>query len=190
MARICLVRHGQTDWNLKSLMQGQIDIPLNETGRIQAGQSAEYLSNQDWDVVVSSTLDRANETARIIVDRVGIATVEVDMRLIERAYGAGEGKSYTEMREVIENGTVFGMESDEELIERSYGAFAEIVQKHKDKNIIIVSHAETIKAILSGIDPATDYLSLFLDNACANFIEVIDGKCVVKEVNVSGHILV
>lgn len=53
---ICLVRHGQTDWNALGKLQGQTDIPLNELGKIQARQCGEFLSKNDWDVIISSPL--------------------------------------------------------------------------------------------------------------------------------------
>ncbi|WP_062521317.1 histidine phosphatase family protein [Demequina silvatica] len=92
MTRVFLVRHGQTDWNREGRLQGSTDIPLNATGRAQARAAASSLwPVLDGDpVVVSSPLDRAAETARIIVGGRG-AGVHQDARLVERRYGPWEG---------------------------------------------------------------------------------------------------
>ena len=92
MTRIFVVRHGQTDWNLAGRLQGSSDIPLNETGRAQARDAAAGLwpALEGSPVVVSSTLARASQTARIIVgDRE--AELHADARLGERRYGPWEG---------------------------------------------------------------------------------------------------
>ncbi|WP_062388421.1 histidine phosphatase family protein [Demequina iriomotensis] len=92
MTRIFLVRHGQTDWNREGRLQGSTDIPLNATGRAQAHAAASSLWRALGDdaVVVSSHLDRAAETARIIVGDRPVA-LHRDARLAERRYGPWEG---------------------------------------------------------------------------------------------------
>ncbi|SEI98680.1 histidine phosphatase family protein [Demequina mangrovi] len=92
MTRLFVVRHGQTDWNLAGRLQGSTDIPLNATGREQARAAASSLwpALEGRPVFVSSALDRAIETARIIVDG-RAATLNQDARLGERRYGPWEG---------------------------------------------------------------------------------------------------
>lgn len=81
---ICLVRHGQTDWNALGKLQGQTDIPLNELGKIQARQCGEFLSKEaSWDVIISSPLKRARETADIISQYIEVPVIE-KMEFIER----------------------------------------------------------------------------------------------------------
>ena len=63
---ICLVRHGETDWNLHRRYQGWEDIPLNETGRGQAQVVALAIAGEEWDAIVASPLSRAYATAQAI----------------------------------------------------------------------------------------------------------------------------
>ena len=88
--RLYLVRHGQTDWNLAGKLQGQTDIPLNETGRQQAKQAKKLLGNLSFDAVYSSPLSRAVETAQLIS---GHSTLQIitDERIKEIAFGQWEG---------------------------------------------------------------------------------------------------
>jgi broad specificity phosphatase PhoE len=93
---LTLVRHGQTDWNLARRIQGETDVPLNDTGRRQAGDAAsalaEMLDLTRPTVVVASDLSRAGETAEIIADRLGLDAPRKRYReLRERAYGEAEG---------------------------------------------------------------------------------------------------
>ncbi|MET0318796.1 MAG: histidine phosphatase family protein, partial [Rhodococcus fascians] len=73
MTFLALVRHGETDWNLHGRLQGSSDIPLNDTGRAQAREAVYELSDHSWDLLVSSPLSRAAETADIIGSHLGIS---------------------------------------------------------------------------------------------------------------------
>ena len=90
---IYFVRHGQTDYNLKEIIQGASDIELNETGIKQAYQTKEKLKDIKFDKIYSSPLKRAKKTAEIIGEDRKI-TVEVDDRLKEISFGINEGNKY------------------------------------------------------------------------------------------------
>jgi broad specificity phosphatase PhoE len=66
MTQLCLVRHGQTDWNLEGRYQGQSDVSLNENGHTQAKSLTEQLKGQTFAAIYSSDLMRARETADYI----------------------------------------------------------------------------------------------------------------------------
>ena len=66
MTKLCLVRHGETDWNSLGILQGRKDIPLNDTGILQAEECRELLKSTNWDVFITSPLKRTMETAEII----------------------------------------------------------------------------------------------------------------------------
>jgi probable phosphoglycerate mutase len=85
------LRHGETDWNLNGLSQGRTDVPLNENGRAQARLAASRLAGHGIASIVASCLGRAQETARIVGDALGLEfTVEPDLQ--ETAFGVQEGQ--------------------------------------------------------------------------------------------------
>ena len=84
------IRHGQTDWNVKELLQGWTDIPLNDTGQAQALNAAPTLSGRGISRIYSSPLIRAHKTAEIINEHLGVPLSMID-GLKERCVGILEG---------------------------------------------------------------------------------------------------
>ncbi|HEY4244508.1 MAG TPA: histidine phosphatase family protein [Kofleriaceae bacterium] len=91
MSRIVLARHGQTAWNALGRLQGHTDIPLDETGRDQARALAAKLGKAGIASVWASDLGRAQETAAIAAEMLGLAAPRVDPELRERKFGVFEG---------------------------------------------------------------------------------------------------
>ncbi|MDS8744534.1 histidine phosphatase family protein, partial [Streptococcus pneumoniae] len=77
MTTICLIRHGETEWNKIGRIQGTTDVPLNEKGKLQAQACGSHLMNKAWDVIVTSPLKRAKETAAIINETMRLPMVEM-----------------------------------------------------------------------------------------------------------------
>lgn len=96
--RLVLLRHGQTEWNAGSRMQGQIDTDLTELGRNQAAAAAEVLAKRQPMAIVSSDLRRALDTATALGDRAGVP-VRVDQRLRETHLGDWQGLTHIEVDE-------------------------------------------------------------------------------------------
>jgi probable phosphoglycerate mutase len=92
-----LWRHGQTIWNAERRFQGQSDIPLDETGQAQAERAARLLAALSPDLIVSSDLSRAAQTAAPLARLTGLA-VTLDKDLRERSGGVWEGLTDTEIR--------------------------------------------------------------------------------------------
>ncbi|MEM9448694.1 MAG: histidine phosphatase family protein [Cyanobacteria bacterium P01_E01_bin.6] len=95
--RILLVRHGETNWNRDKKFQGQIDVPLNDNGRQQAEQCAEFLKGIHIDRAISSPMLRPKETAEIILKRHLGVVLELDENLVEIGHGLWEGKFESEI---------------------------------------------------------------------------------------------
>ena len=90
-----MIRHGETDWNAIGKLQGRTDIPLNETGIQQAEECSEFLKTSQWDVIITSPLQRAKQTAEIINKNIKVPVIEMD-DFMERDYGDAEGMAYEE----------------------------------------------------------------------------------------------
>ena len=92
--RIIAVRHGETDWNVATRLQGQLDIGLNDKGRWQARRVAQALADETLDAVYSSDLSRAHATARAIAAAQADLAVQTHTGLRERGFGKFEGHTY------------------------------------------------------------------------------------------------
>jgi 2,3-bisphosphoglycerate-dependent phosphoglycerate mutase len=103
MSTLILIRHGESEWNAKGLFTGWVDVALSERGRAEAAEGGRQLADAGLkpDVVHTSLLSRAIETANIALDVAGLAWLPVrrSWRLNERHYGALQGKNKAETRE-------------------------------------------------------------------------------------------
>jgi len=148
---IAFIRHGQTDWNREGLLQGSSDIPLNDMGRAQAHDAFMTLRSRPWDVVVSSPLQRARETAQIIADGLDIPLGRAYPGLIERDYGPLEGTSAAAAIERWPAREYPGAESLDSVARRGEAALAEIVADIPDGAVLVVCHGTIIRYTLARI---------------------------------------
>ncbi len=94
--RVLAIRHGETDWNVDTRIQGQLDIPLNERGRWQAHRLAAAVADEGLSAVYASDLLRAYQTAESVALGAGLS-VTIDIGLRERGFGVFEGSSFKEI---------------------------------------------------------------------------------------------
>lgn len=97
MTRLVIVRHGETAWNAEHRVQGQLDVPLNDTGRRQAQAAASVLRKERYSAIYSSDLGRARQTAAPTAAALGM-DVQLDPGLRERHYGMFETHTYAEVQ--------------------------------------------------------------------------------------------
>ncbi len=104
MAKLALVRHGESEWNAKNLWTGWTDIPLSEKGRGQARAAGGKLKNIHWDYVFESDLIRAKQTTEEILAVLGQNPTRISAwQLKERNYGVYTGKNKLEVeKEAVE----------------------------------------------------------------------------------------
>ncbi len=148
--RILAIRHGETDWNLDTRIQGHTDIPLNAMGRWQAKQLALALTHEKIDVIYSSDLSRAFETARAL-GRVQHQRVIAVPTLRERHFGGFQGRHFkdieVELPEQAERwrkrDPEFCPEGGESLLtfyERCVGAAQQLAHAHPGQTVALVAH--------------------------------------------------
>jgi broad specificity phosphatase PhoE len=174
---LLLVRHGETDWNREGRWQGHSDTALNEEGRRQARELAEQLAGVD--VVYSSDLARAQETAEIVAERHGLE-VRPDPRLRERGFGAWEGLSsaeierdFTEAHARWKSGEGFGAEDAEPFdtfAARIHAFLEDVLRKHPSENVLVIAHGGSIRvihALATGLDYVHDHRKIPAVANCA-----------------------
>lgn len=190
--KIYLTRHGQTKWNLEGRLQGQLDSSLNETGKSQAIKLGEKLYNTNIDLIISSSLNRALDTAKLIRSDRNIEIIE-DENLKEINFGIWQGKTIDEIKENYnkEYNNFWGNAEDydpnsiakedtigetfESLITRVGLSIDNILRKYKDKDILVVTHGVTLKAIYAYVKslPVNLFWSgAHMDSTCLSIIEV------------------
>lgn len=177
MTTICIVRHGETDWNAQKRFQGREDIELNEKGKEQAYIVANYLKKSEWDVIISSPLKRASMTASVIGNHLGLPDVITCEAFIERDYGKASGLTLEQQKHAFPDGIIPGKENDDTLADRVMKGLEFIIQEYRGKNIIVVSHGAVINALLKVIsNNSVNIGEIFIKNACINIVKYIDGK--------------
>lgn len=158
---IYVLRHGQTDYNVQGKFQGQIDTKLNEKGLKQVKQAYEKLKNTQFDLVVSSPLDRAVQTAKIVRKKDKII---LENRLIERSFGKLEGQfSIPNYEEMID---YYNIETMNSLFYRVY-SFLDEIKNYNYNKILLVTHegvAQIIQCYFEGIPDKDMQLKYRLNN--------------------------
>lgn len=150
-ATLVLVRHGETAWNAEGRLQGQTNIPLNDRGRAQAHAAGQVLGSEAWDVVVSSSLGRAIETAELIGQNLGLALTEKIQGLQERSYGDAEGHLVRDLpREQIDL-LLRSAEPEQEVAARGLAALDGLARRHAGQRIVAVAHGTLIRLVLDAI---------------------------------------
>ncbi len=161
MTDILLIRHGETDWNAERRVQGHLNIALNAVGHRQAEMLATALRDEAPQVVISSDLQRACDTARPLVQGCGVEWI-IDAGLRERCFGAFEGVRYDEIEmyfpqahaawqaREIDARYPAGIHVAETLREFSQRAIASVVghaQRHAGKKIAIITHGGVLDCV-------------------------------------------
>ena len=173
-----IIRHGQTDWNALKKLQGRTNIPLNEKGREMARHARDEYKDVHFDVCYCSPLDRARETADILLSGRDVPII-IDERLIEMSFGVYEGKPYSFENADCEMNTFFctpekythpveGGESIDELFARTGEFLKNVVEPQlaDGKDVLIVGHGAMNSSIVCRIKglPVKDFWSAGIEN--------------------------
>ena len=173
MTRITIIRHGSTSWNKAGRMQGSTDIPLDEEGLEQARKVGIRLADEDWDIIYTSHLSRAKKTGEIIAEAIGLPIVLEDKRLQEVFGGKTEGT--TDEERVAKWGAEWrsldlGVEKPEAVFERGKAFMEEVLQAHRGKKILIVSHGGFIRNMLRHLVPSFELTEHLKNTAVTRFV--------------------
>lgn len=199
---LILIRHGQTEGNLRRLLVGRTDMPLDDIGRRQAMATADFAAaSYQPDLVISSPLIRARDTAAEIGHRLGLP-VEIEPGLVELDFGDVEGWAIEEalthhphMAEVLldPNGDDYSWPNGEMLGDfhrRVAVCFDMLVAKHREHHVLIVTHGGVIGSYYAQIDGRNpnDFTGYHFDNCGVTRVEIADGRTRVLEANLTAHL--
>ncbi|GIS73872.1 MAG: histidine phosphatase family protein [Nitrosopumilaceae archaeon] len=197
VGQIIFLRHGQAKNNTERVLSGRTPgVPLTDKGITQAQQTAELLEHMNISAIYSSPIQRAKHTAEIVGEHNSI-DVQIDDRLIELDMGKFTGIPYDEI--FASHGNVFlkfyngeleiahnGVETFADVKKRVTSIVDEIIEKHPDQNVVLVTHMDPIKAMLSNVVDLspTNLFELIIANASLNLFREKDRKFSLSGINV------
>ena len=197
MGQIIFLRHGQAKNNTERVLAGRTEgVPLTDTGMEQAENTAKLLQHMNISAIYSSPIQRAKHTAEI-VGKHNSLDVTIDDRLIELDMGKFTGMPYDEI--INSHGNVFmkfyngeleiahnGVETFTEVKKRVIAIVDHVLEKHPDDNVVLVTHMDPIKAMLSTIVDLspTNLFDLIIANASLNIFREKDKKFSISGLNV------
>lgn len=198
--RLIVVRHGETQWNVQKRTQGTTDTKLTTKGERQAQQLSHRIQAMQVDGIVTSPLQRACETARIIA-LPNHKTISIDAALIEIRFGKWEGLTFDEIGEQYPQelsvwsktphlSEIPQAESVNEVIARVDDFLARMQLNHKDETIAAVTHSLPSKLIVArsiGL-PLENIHSLRIDNASLTVIDFYPDRPVLRLMNDTVHL--
>ncbi|MCO5234086.1 MAG: histidine phosphatase family protein [Chitinophagales bacterium] len=200
-SNIYLLRHGQTDYNLKGIVQGRgVNSSLNHTGRWQAQQFYESYKNIPFDVVYTSTLQRTHQTIEPFIHQGLVHLIREELDEID--WGIFEGVAHNKILEstyvsIMKSWTegnldvkIEGGESPLELHQRQY-PFIQELRTGNFKNILICSHGRAIRALLCGmLGKSLSEMDTFLhNNTCLYHLQLESDSFHLLLENDTSHLL-
>ena len=169
-----IVRHGQTDYNLNNIIQGISDIPLNLNGIGQIQKLKGRVDKLKIDLAITSPVLRTRQTTQILLGTRNVPII-IDKRITERKMGILEGKSikmydakaYWNYKLNYDNNEQ--VEKIWDLFDRTRAFLIDIIKTYPDKNILLVSHGATIRALhynIVGFNESDYLLNFKVPNGC------------------------
>ena len=189
MTKVCLVRHGVTDWNAIRRIQGREDIPLNDKGKKQADECGKYLKDFHFDVLISSPMVRAKQTAEIINKHVGLPRIIEMADFMERDYGVVSGLTIEERKKMFLDQEHPSIESWDALSQRVMRGIETIHEAYLGQSVLLVVHGGVINAILGTIsNEELGHGKTKIMNGSVTNIEKLNGTWVIHHYNQVGHL--
>lgn len=145
MTQLLIVRHGETVQNNLHICQGQSEGELSELGVEQCQKASKEITN--YDIVISSTLQRARSSAEIIT--AGEVEIVLDDRVIERGFGTLEGKIFPSVFDMFAEFPEMGAESMNSIKSRLTDFIEDIKRDYPNKVVLLVTHGMVTRVLLS-----------------------------------------
>ncbi len=197
MGSIIFLRHGQAKNNIERILTGRTPgVPLTEEGINQAEKAAKFLEHMNISAIYSSPIERARHTAEIVGKHNSLDVI-IDDRLIELDMGKFTGVPYDDI--FTSHGNVFmkfyngeleiahnGVETFSEVKKRVLGIVDHVIENHPDENVVLVTHMDPIKAMLSTVVDLTptNLFELIIANASLNIFREYKRKFSISGLNV------
>jgi len=194
---IIFLRHAQAENNTKRILAGRTEgVPLTKTGIEQAERIAKYLASIDISAIYSSPIERARHTAGIVAKNCSLEEVVIDERLTEIDMGKFTRMNYDDMFAKYGNIFLKFYENDPVIAEHEVETFPDVqkrvldmvdhvLKKHKNENVILVTHMDPIKSMLAKVMnllPETLF-ELIVANASLTIINEQDKKFSLSAIN-------
>jgi probable phosphoglycerate mutase len=155
---VCVVRHGETDWNAEGVLQGWVDVPLNDRGRHQARELAASLAGAGIEAIHTSPLGRSLETAQIVAGRLGLPPPSPHEGLKERNFGVFQGVPKAELAELNPRlyqqilqrnpaGVFEGGEDMDAFAIRVLASIVDIARTRPGKCLLVITHGWAMDVI-------------------------------------------
>jgi phosphoserine phosphatase len=203
--RLVLVRHGETDWNRQGRFQGQMDIPLNDNGRTQAQQAAEFLKAAPFDFAITSPMQRPKETAEFILKHHPQIPLGQEPEFCEISHGTWEGKLESEIESGypgmleqwrVQPETVQMPEGEnlQQVWDRAIAAWDKLVHQARENNThtgLVVAHDAINKVILCHVAGAgiEKFWSFKQGNGAVSIIDYpAEGAPILQSMNITTHL--
>ncbi|HSX05237.1 MAG TPA: histidine phosphatase family protein [Candidatus Saccharimonadales bacterium] len=162
MIHLYFIRHGQSELNAREIFAGCLDTPLTKRGCQQAAAAGEQAKAVSFDLIVSSPLVRALETAQIVAQEAGypLDAIRQSDLFKERSLGKLEGKPWTTYDESADHDLAsdkaMGVEPMAELVERARKGLV-FLQNQPAETILVVGHGSFYRALCTALDPSQSY---------------------------------
>ena len=200
MARIYLIRHGQTAWNKQQIFRGRKDLPLSDHGHAQARAVGERLAQEGITAVFASPMTRAVQTVTPLAETLGMEIERVE-GLIDADFGAWQGKTVPDVKEQYPDLYALwersphrvafpGGETTNDVAARATSALRDLAENAGDRTIAVVAHRFVNKVILCSLLGIleTGFYRIKQDTACINTLLLDGDRLVIESLNYTDHL--
>ncbi|MBF6569775.1 MAG: histidine phosphatase family protein [Candidatus Binataceae bacterium] len=191
---VLLMRHGETEWNREGRVMGRNPVELNAAGRAQVAAAADFMREIKLDLIVTSPLVRARQSAETVAERLGGVQVIEDGRLAEVEYGRWESLTFKDLLQdplylqYKENPVTMATPGGETIAQaqaRGVAAVHDTMEANHSRHVLFVSHGDIIRTVICHYLrlELPHFRRLRIDNANLSALELADNFAEMKFIN-------